>query len=303
MKVLSVSEKDFDTILQADSIETHHGSGLFVCGTYSLRNDSVSGRRWREGLIHLLDARGPLSSSLHSVSCGGVLDLKWSGQLLASVESEAGFALFRLSEDDDSGGKKKEMMLLETQRGKLDRKSQCLMQTAPESLINLSVDWQSPHRLAISHDDGSLSLWNVGNSEIQNVAWWDAHDNEAWIVAAHKQNVDVFWSGADDGLLRGWDSRAGFAKRKHTFQVKSEAGVTSIMPSVHDPHTWAVGGYDEELRLFDDRNTVAPLSRLPQLGGGVWRIKLRRMACLFFCCFLRIWFFFLFLIFFVQVAS
>lgn len=263
-RVLSVCEKEFDTILQADSIETHQDGLLFACGTYSLRNDESSGRRWRDGLIHLVSATNvePLSS----VACGGVLDLKWGGDVLASVESEAGFGLYRLDRE--------EKVLKEHQRGKLDRKMRSLCKNAPESLINLSVDWDgSCKRLALSHDDGSLSLWDVGESELRNLSWWDAHDNEAWIVASHKQSPEILWSGADDGFLRGWDARAGLGKRKHTFEVKGEAGVTSIAQSRLNEHIVAVGGYDEELRLFDDRKPLIPLARLPGLGGGVWRIK------------------------------
>jgi WD40 repeat protein len=261
---VSVCQSEFDTVLNADSIETHH-DGLFVCGTYSLRNDNATGRRWREGLIHLVDANAPVFKPLQSVSCGGVLDLKWSGDLLASVESEAGFGLYRLTD---------ESLLSEQWRGKLDRKSRSLLATAPEALINLSVDWQNSNkRLAMSHDDGSLSLWDAGQAELQNLCWWDAHDNEAWIVACHSRSPDVLWSGADDGFLRGWDSREGFARRRNTFQVQSTSGVTSIQKNRHDSHSWAVGGYDEDLRIFDDRKADVPIARIDKLGGGIWRIK------------------------------
>jgi diphthamide biosynthesis protein 7 len=268
---VSASSYEFDTVLQADSIESHH-AGLFACGTYSLRNDEASGRRWREGRIHLVDLDAPVFGPVHSVSCGGVLDLKWGGDLLASVESEAGFGLYRLEG----------LKLAEQLRGKLDRKIRSFCNQAPESLINLSLDWiGNTQRLAMSHDDGSLSLWDVGEASMTNLEWWGAHDNEAWIVAAHKSEFSVLWSGADDGFLRGWDSRVGLGRRKNTFEVKGDAGVTSILQDVHDGHLWAVGGYDEELRLFDDRNPKTPVAKLSDLGGGVWRIKFGAQKFLF----------------------
>ncbi len=252
-------------MLQADSIETFTDD-LFVCGTYSLRSDDVTGRRWREGLIHLVscdDASGPRQS----VACGGVLDLKWqkgSGSLLASVESEAGMGLFRLQDG----------RLEDQQRGKLDRQSRTLRSNAPESLINLSVDWTlDGKRVAVSHDDGSLSVWEVAAEGLRNVEWWQGHDNEAWIAACHRSQPDVLWSGADDGLLRGWDLRRGVGKRQHVFQVKGDMGVTSIQACPHQDGLWAVGGYDESLRIFDERNTAEPVAELSGLGGGVWRIK------------------------------
>ncbi len=255
----------FSTVLQADSIETF-AEDLFVCGTYSLRSDDATGRRWREGLIHLAscdDAGGPRQS----VACGGVLDLKWQkrgGPLLASVESEGGMGLFRLREG----------RLEDEQRGKLDRQSRTLRSTGSESLINLSVDWMHDGSgLAVSHDDGSLSVWRVAPEGLRNVKWWHGHDNEAWIVACHRSEASVLWSGADDGLLRGWDLRSGVGKRRHVFEVRSETGVTSIQASPHSDGLWAVGGYDETLRLFDERNTAAPVAQLEGLGGGVWRAK------------------------------
>jgi diphthamide biosynthesis protein 7 len=258
--------RGFDTVLQADSIEAHSG-GVFVCGTYSLRRDEATGRRWREGLIHLACADDAEEWPRQSVACGGVLDLKWQrgGTLLASVESEAGLRLLRLDDGE----------LQQVVRGRFDRQRRVLAAEAPENLINLSADWTlDGRRLAVSHDDGSVSVWDVnggGAAELQCVQWWHAHDNEAWIAACHGEQPDVIWSGGDDAALRGWDLRAGTGRGQATFSAKGAAGVTAIQH--WGGPVWAEGGYDECLRLWDERRTAKPLDTLAGLGGGVWRIK------------------------------
>lgn len=49
-------------------------------------------------------------------------------------------------------------------------------------------------------------------------------------------------------------------------------GVTAIESNPHREHIWAVGSYDERLRLFDDRNPRRPVSDT-HVGGGIWRTK------------------------------
>ena len=255
--------RGFSTVLQADSIETY-GGGLFVCGTYSLRNDEATGRRWREGLIHLVCADDAEERPRQSVACGGVLDLKWrrGGEgLLASVESEAGLGLLKLAD-----GRLEPVL-----RGRLDRQRRALAAEAPPGLINLSADWSSEGRLAVSHDDGSVSLWEAEGPALRCLHWWQGHDNEAWIVACHREAPHLLWTGGDDTALRGWDLRTGIGSGKHVFEARSGAGVTAAQHC--GGPLWAVGGYDEQLQLRDERRPERPLAQLPGLGGGVWRIK------------------------------
>lgn len=48
--------------------------------------------------------------------------------------------------------------------------------------------------------------------------------------------------------------------------------MTTIQSHPFRQHYWAVGSYDEKIRLFDARNTRAPLS-VTEVGGGIWRTK------------------------------
>lgn len=51
-----------------------------------------------------------------------------------------------------------------------------------------------------------------------------------------------------------------------------DGGVTSIQSHATRQHYWAVGSYDESIRLFDARNPRRPVSQT-KVGGGIWRAK------------------------------
>lgn len=256
----------FDCVLSADSIETCPvGSGsLFACGTYKLRDED--GKRWRDGLVHIFDCDKVVEGNKllpeHSVSCGGVLDMKWRKNLLCSVESEAGLSLMKM---DD------EMTLKTVLKGKLSRKNSCFVAngSVDESLINLSVDWTTDSSAAFSHSDGSVSLWDLGSSEPRCISWWHGHDNEAWIVASDRNGGDLLCSGGDDGFLKRWDMRSGQATAAGS--VRLDCGVTSAQAAAGGQ--WAIGSYDERLRLYDWRKSAKELQRSKGLEGGVWRVK------------------------------
>ena len=52
----------------------------------------------------------------------------------------------------------------------------------------------------------------------------------------------------------------------------SDMGITSIQNSLHTEHLFAVGSYDDHLRIYDIRNLKQSLFQT-NMGGGVWRIK------------------------------
>lgn len=269
----------FHTTLHADSVERcPQRPWRFVCATYQLVEEPGGARR-RDGLVHLVDAervvQGQPLQPLHTVATRGVLDCKWnrSGALLASVESEAGMHVLRVDHDDAVEPLRVAMAL------QLDHRKRTADADAGEgdmSLINLSLDWIDDERMALSHSNGSLSVWRLGEAaSLINERWFPAHDGEAWIVAADACDAHghQLWSGADDCALLGWDTRAA----KPVFRKQCASGVTSLASHPLRSGLLAVGGYDERVHVYDARRMHAPVLRdatAPDaLGGGVWRIK------------------------------
>jgi diphthine methyl ester acylhydrolase len=96
-------------------------------------------------------------------------------------------------------------------------------------------------------------------------------------------------AGADDGLLRVWDTRTPLDQPQHTVRQyvyvaaacalldlwtvrrRHEAGVTTIQGSVLRPHVVLTGSYDEHARVWDSRSWRRPLATV-RAPGGVWRV-------------------------------
>ncbi|EDO48279.1 predicted protein, partial [Nematostella vectensis] len=125
----------------------------------------------------------------------------------------------------------------------------------------------------VSDSKGELTLLQCskGSWETRQISQWAAHGYEAWIAAFDRWSHNVVYSGGDDCLLRGWDTRTNctnpiFTSKRH------EMGVSSIQCNPVHEHIMATGSYDEKILVWDTRNRRTPLTSASP-GGGVWRIK------------------------------
>ncbi|XP_054996889.1 diphthine methyltransferase [Sorex araneus] len=268
-----------DTELTADSVEWCPLQGyrrLLVCGTYQLQDQQAAGRpRERVGRLYLfrVPEGGPDAGPLQEVyrrDSQAVLDMKWCHRPVAGrptlglVDANGAVQLFCVLEFENS------YVLQPVSHWAAEE----------EQTLATSLDWSTGKRgspsgqpLSIVSSDakGRLHLLHVGaGGQLVEKASWQGHSFEAWIAAFDYWHTDVVYSGGDDALLKGWDTRMEgvqvFSSRRHL------AGVCSIQSSPHREHILASGSYDEHVLLWDTRDMRQPLVDVP-VQGGVWRLK------------------------------
>ncbi|XP_040819205.1 diphthine methyltransferase isoform X1 [Ochotona curzoniae] len=282
-----------DTELTADSVEWCPLQGrrhLLACGTYQLRAPGAQDEPdaallpVRSGRLYLYRYREDRPAArlveAHRRDGHAILDTKWchvlvAGEALLGVADACGSVeLLRLVEpegkDDDSLGADSSCTLEPVSSLVLDQ--QCMA---------LSLDWSTgkpgstgaqPVHIVSSDSKGQIHLLRVQGegSRLQAVASWQAHGFEAWIAAFNYWQTQVVYSGGDDGLLCGWDTRVPgtsvFTSRRHSM------GVCSIQSSPFREHVLATGSYDEHIFLWDTRHMKQPMADT-HVQGGVWRLR------------------------------
>ena len=128
-----------------------------------------------------------------------------------------------------------------------------------------------------SYSDGDIKVFKVAPHGIQGVRQWNAHSLEAWIscwsrVDDKKENI--IYSGGDDAVFQAWDIRAEDPSRVFMDRKTHQAGVCCVTETPSDPNIVLTGSYDQNIRIWDWRNTNRPVCTTQcDTGGGVWRLK------------------------------
>lgn len=276
-----------DTEFTADSVEWCPLEGhrrLLACGTYQLQErpggraekdldaDRPQQRLGRLYLYRVQEDRpdSPLQEVFRT-DTKAILDMKWCHRPLADRPT-LGVA--------DASGSVQLFHVMESENSYMLQPLSCFSVEEQQTLAT-SLDWSTgkrasdsgqPLSIVSSDSKGRLRLLQVrpAGSNLVEKSSWQGHHFEAWVAAFHYWHTDVVFSGGDDGLLKGWDTRMKaaelFSSRRHS------AGVCSIQSSPHREHMLATGSYDESVLLWDTRNMWQPIVDVPT-QGGVWRLK------------------------------
>ncbi|KAJ7362022.1 Diphthine methyltransferase [Desmophyllum pertusum] len=231
-----------DTGYYADTVEWCPVEGFedyLVCGTYQLlernnRDDgpeatcseecsSVGNERIGNVQLYCHDETLGRLEKLQSFETSGVLDTKW---LPGSLNGHA--VLGAVTSD----GELKQLV------------ESTSYITSPQKLC-LSMDWSSKDgnsQVVVSDSAGQMSLckFNEGTSKLCQILQWTGHEYEAWITAFDAWNSAIVYSGGDDCLLRGWDTRTDCQKPTFTSK-RHDMGVSSIQCNLSYEHIMATG--------------------------------------------------------------
>ena len=126
--------------------------------------------------------------------------------------------------------------------------------------LSLSLDWCNSTVPRISDSGGFVSVLRLAENgdEVLLDQKWKVHNFDAWITAYNRWNKHVVYSGGDDCLLKGWDTRSEcykpiFVSKSHTM------GVCAVQSSPLLEHVFSSGSYDEQVHIWDSRLSVSSL--------------------------------------------
>jgi len=272
-----------DTIWPADSVEFCPIEGyrdVFCCATYKLfespgntadtaeNEDRPPAPQQRGGtcrLYHTKDEEQPKCSFISELSFAALPDLKWCHKLkkgrplLAAADSEGGINFINLED-------------------KSNMRLDCRISCVPKEVLVLSLDWQTfgpsleeltpSEKLAASCSNGEVVILS-GDFGIEQQ--WAVHDHEPWVTVWDRHDPNVLYTGGDDCKWKAWDLRNSPSSPIFV-NKRFDAGVTAIQSHSFEEHILALGSYDGNVRLFDNRKPQTPLETV-NVSGGVWRLK------------------------------
>ncbi|XP_052896287.1 diphthine methyltransferase [Anopheles moucheti] len=261
----------YDTEQPADSVEWCPQEGLediFVCGTYQHERDQESSSANRKGriLLYRFDVDIPHDSLtlLQTIERSAVLDQKWNPCVknhLAAAGADGTLTIYALIES--TGQPMLELKATAMLRGN---------ESDDRNLLTLALDWSSDgKRIVVSDSHGCVEMFSFENG-LHPIHGWKVHGFEAWTCAFSRHNENIVYSGGDDCILYAHDIRCPtepFGKGKNKTH---SAGVTTLLSLAERHNVLLTGSYDENVRLFDERQLKGSVSEQP-LQGGVWRLQ------------------------------
>ena len=258
--------QDGPDAIEHDPHAGHEEGCRWVCATYRYRGDGV-----RTGALEFYGADESQVRRERRVELEppvGILDVRW-----AAPETVV------------AAGSDGSVWEVQSAKPVADACAHLLYKDEQRARVTLSVEVDrgpdgAGGRCVATFSDGAVG---VLHRHRPSLAWYaeHAHTGEVWSCAFHP-DVHGILSGADDGYVRGWDVRAAgkCASKRLELRPHQGLGVTSLhaLSATH----FLTGGYDEWLRLWDERCLQQPLAAL-HLPGGVWRIQCRGKQWLCAC--------------------
>jgi len=275
-------------------------------------NDSdVSKSSSRSGELRLYMISSPSTSTTSSPSIkfgnahdavqmeSGVLDGKWRRRqtinvpaIYASACASGRIHLHSLEKINNNNSQQLWNLSHLTSSDKSNGNALCLSLAWNDFVNNTTNDDTnvlSDDQIVSSYSNGTVALHKVATStktnddesqdvvSIEEIHRWNAHTmfgcpSEVWTCSFLRGHENVILSGADDVTLKVWDVRQ---TQRHIHKIgesEFDAGVTAISSHPSIDHVFAVGSYDEYVRIYDYRKMDQPMSKV-HVGGGVWRIK------------------------------
>ncbi len=251
----------------------------------------------------------------HIIDTAGILDGKWlqskrfhfhgdekndqSCQMYAAATAKGNIVLYRLVSKPGYSETIDSFQLEEVCKSLDESENGLALSLAWDEFksCNDNDDISNSSRIVSSYSNGTIAVHEVehhsglnGNStSMIETHRWNGHTlfgcpSEVWTACfANNKNyntyTDTVLSGGDDCILKVWDLRtcsiSGVRPSPVSMNKSFEAGVTAVAYHPSLEHIFAVGSYDEKIRIWDMRRVgpgVEPLAEV-NVGGGVWRIK------------------------------
>jgi WD40 repeat protein len=264
---------EFDTKLTADVVEWRYqendvSSNILACGTYFLDK----GNSKRQGCVYLLvlEQDSPCLKMLNCLNFddSGILDMKWfNSNRLLTIDSNNNLKLISFDES----------FLACVDTLELNEKH--------FDAIGLTLDFRN-NKILTSDTKGFVNMIRL-DTKLELLQKIKAHDFEIWSLMLDRFDENVFYSGADDSVLKTWDIR-NYRKNANECNLFQGGVVSIISPkyyqlSNYNENHLICGSYDETIRVLDKRNFKRSINESKKLDGGVWKIKPNKSRNLLLC--------------------